>query len=113
MYLESEVYGMLNWGFAIVMGIELITLIILWFEFKFNKEAFRWFIAHIFFFVFAGYKLLEAINTNEHNNPMGSEIASLSIGSSGILWAISVACLLIGLSLLLSNYNSKVKNDLN
>jgi hypothetical protein len=54
------------------------------------------------FFVFAGYKLLEAINTFEHQHPMGSENASSSIGISGVLWFISVACLFIGLSCLLS-----------
>jgi hypothetical protein len=103
MYLEAEVYGMLNWGFAIVMGIELISFIVLWHKHKFSKEAFCWFIGHIAFFSFAGYKLLEAINTFEHNDSMGSEKASLSIGISGVLWAISVACLLIGIARLISS----------
>lgn len=103
MYLEAEVYGMLNWGFIIVMLIELFSIIGLWAEHKFSKEAFSWFVGHIIFFAFAGYKLLEAINTTEHNNSMGSENASLSIGFSGVLWAISVACLIIGLSRLLSH----------
>lgn len=103
MYLEAEVYGLLNWGFIIVMGIQLISLISLWYKDKFNKEAFGWLISYIIFFSLAGYKLLEAINTFEHNNPMGSENASLSIGTSGVLWVISVACLLIGLSRLLGN----------
>jgi hypothetical protein len=79
MYLEAEVYGMLNWGFAIVMGIELISFIALWLKYKFSKEAFGWFIGHVVFFSFAGYKLLEAINTFEHHDFMGSENASLSI----------------------------------
>ncbi|KJS22218.1 MAG: hypothetical protein VR72_06735 [Clostridiaceae bacterium BRH_c20a] len=103
MYLEAEVYGMLNWGFIIVMAIQLISLIALWYEHKFNKEAFRWFLAYIVFFSFAGYKILEAINTFERNNPMGSENASLSIGTSGVLWVISVVCLLLGISRLVSN----------
>ncbi|WP_163152612.1 hypothetical protein [Anoxybacillus sp. MB8] len=103
MYLEAEVYGMVNWGFAIVMGIELISFIVLWLKHKFSKEAFCWFIGHIIFFSFAGYKLLEAINTFEHNDFMGSEKASLSIGISGILWAISVVCLLIGIARLISS----------
>jgi len=102
-YLEAEVYGILNWGFAAVMGIELISLIVIWLHHKFSKEAFGWFIGHIFFFAFAGYKLIEAINTLERNNPMGSENASLSIGTSGVLWTISVACLLIGLKRLVSS----------
>lgn len=109
MYLEAEVYGMLNWGFAIVMMVEVIAIVSLWFEHKFDKEAFGWFIAHIIFIGLAGYKLLEAINTFEHKNPMGSEDASLSIGISGVLWAISVACFLIGLSRLLSNKHANRK----
>lgn len=103
MYLEAEVYGLLNWGFATVMGLELISLIVLWLYHRFNKEAFGWFIGHIVFFTFAGYKLIEAINTFEHNNPMGSENASLSIGTAGVLWTINVACLLIGINRLVSS----------
>jgi hypothetical protein len=103
MYLEAEVYGMLNWGFAIVIGIEHVVLIVLWFHYKFSRKAFSWFIGHVVFFALAGYKLLEAINTFEHQHLMGSENASLSIGVSGVLWTISVACLLIGLSCLLSH----------
>ncbi|WP_104373652.1 hypothetical protein [Desulfocucumis palustris] len=103
MYLEAEVYGLLNWGFATVMGLELISLIFIWLHNRFSKETFGWFIGHTVFFAFAGYKLIEAINTFEHNNPMGSENASLSIGTSGVLWTISVTCLLIGLNRLISS----------
>ena len=85
MYLEAEVYGLLNWSFAIVMVIQLLFLIALKYEYKFCIQAFRWFIGYIVFFGFAGYKLLEAINTFEHNNSMGSENASLSMGTSGVL----------------------------
>ncbi|HBZ80244.1 MULTISPECIES: hypothetical protein [Brevibacillus] len=103
MYLEEEVYGMLNWGFAIVMGIQLIWLVSLKIQHKFNKEVFGWLLAYIVFFALAGYKLLEAINTFEMKHPMGSENASASIGMSGILWTASVFCLFFGLSRLLSN----------
>ncbi len=109
MYLEAEVYGLLNWGFAIVMAIQLLFLITLKYEHKFCVEAFRWFIGYIVFFCFAGYKLLESINTFEHNNSMGSENASLCMGTSGILWFISVVCLLIGISRLASNKVSREK----
>lgn len=102
MYLEAEVYGLLNWGFLIVMLLELISIIGLWLIHKFSKEAFGWFVVHIIFFAFAGYKLLEAINFTEHKNSMGSENASLSIGVAGVLWAISTVCLIIGLSRLLA-----------
>jgi hypothetical protein len=103
MYLEAEAYGMLNWGFAIVMGIQLIWVISLKLEHKFNNEVFGWLLAYLVFFALAGYKLLEAINTFEMKHPMGSENASASIGMSGILWATSVFCLLFGQSRLLSN----------
>lgn len=98
MYLEAEVYGLLNWGFAIVMGVQLLSFIILGFKQKFSKQAFSWFMGYIIFFSFAGYKLLEAMNTYELNSTMGSENASLSIGFSGVLWVASVVCLLVGIS---------------
>lgn len=107
MYLEAEVYGLLNWGFIIVMLLELLSIIGLWLKHKFSKEAFSWFVGHIIIFAFAGYKLLEAINITEHNNFMGSENASLSIGFSGVLWAISIVCLIIGISRLLSFKTTK------
>lgn len=107
-YLEAEVYGLLNWGFIIVILLELISIIWLWMVHKFSKEAFSWFVVHSIFFACAGYKLLEAINTTEHNSFMGSENASLSIGFSGVLWSISIVCLITGLSRLLS-YQTKNK----
>jgi len=96
-YLEEEVYEMLNWGFSIVVGIEFIFIFYLWLKFKYLKGAFIWLFAHIAFFTFAGYKLLVAINSFEHQNPMASEDASFSMGISGTLWILSVACLLIAL----------------
>lgn len=107
MYLEEEVYGMLNWGFAIVMGIQLIWVVSLKIQHKFKNEVFGWLLAYLVFFALAGYKLLEAINTFEMKHPSGSENASMSIGMSGILWASSVYCLLFGLSRLLSNRKGK------
>lgn len=110
MYLEAEVYGLLNWGFIVVMLLELISIVGLWLKHKFSKEAFIWFVGHIIFFAFAGYKLLEAINITEHKNFMGSENSSLSIGFSGVLWAISTVCLMIGLSRLLS-FKTQVRDS--
>lgn len=106
-YLEAEVYGLLNRGFIIVMLVELASIIGLWLKYKVSNEAFSWLVGHMFFFALAGYKLLEAINITEHNNSMGSENASLSIGFSGVLWAISIVCLIIGLSRLLSFKTSR------
>ncbi|MGG1659338.1 hypothetical protein [Brevibacillus sp. NRS-1366] len=103
MYLEEEAYGMLNWGFAVVMVIQLIWVVSLKIQYKFNNEVFGWLLAYLVSFALAGYKLLEAINTFEMKHPMGSENASASIGMSGILWSFSVFCMLFGLSRLLSN----------
>ncbi|MEL7567850.1 MAG: hypothetical protein AAGU27_23635 [Dehalobacterium sp.] len=85
------------------MGFQLVFLIAFRYKYKLKKDAFWWFIGYIIFFGFAGYKLLGAINTFEHNVPMGSENASLSISASGFLWVISIVCLLIGISRIASN----------
>lgn len=93
MYFEAEVYGMLNWGFVIVMLIQLLYAMILWISNKFSKIALTYFLVYIILFSIAGYYLLLAINTNEHVTPMASEEASVFIAIAGISWTISVVFL--------------------
>lgn len=97
MFLEEEVYRMLNWGFAIVIVVEFFFVIRLWISRKFDKGSFMFILTHIIFFFFAGYNLLIAINTLENEAGMGSEIASFRMGIAGVLWALSVLFLLISL----------------
>lgn len=98
MFLEEEVYGMLSWGFGIVMLIQLLFIIHLWMTHKFDTSSFVYILVHITLFSFAGYHLLVAINTFEYETGMGSEEASLSIAIAGILWAASSIFLLKGVS---------------
>lgn len=95
MFLEQEVYGMLNWGFAIIIVVEFFFVIHLWISQKFDKGSFIFILSHIIFFFFAGYNLLITINTFENETGMGSEEASVHIVIAGVLWALSVIFLLI------------------
>ena len=97
--MEQEVYPMLVWGFSILMLISLISIIALRIRNKKNKSAYNLFIAHFIIFIFAGIALLKAMRINSNTyQTMASEIASLWIGSAGILWAISIICLLVGMA---------------
>ncbi|MFD1739426.1 hypothetical protein ACFSCX_23375 [Bacillus salitolerans] len=101
MFLEEEVYGMLHWGFLIVMFIQLLYIISLWKTKQPDRVAFIYLIVYLSLFSLAGVNLLQAINTFEHQNPMGSETASLNMGYAGILWSLSVLFLLRGISRLI------------
>ncbi|WP_338452490.1 hypothetical protein R4Z09_11760 [Niallia oryzisoli] len=96
MFLEEEVYGMLNWGFGSVMLVQLLFVIRLWMRQKFDTGSFIYVLIHIILFSFAGYNLLIAINTFDYETGMDSEEASVSIAIAGILWALSVFFLLKG-----------------
>lgn len=99
MPLKQEVFPMLVWGFSIFIGISLITVITLRIKNKNNKSAYHLFIAHFIIFSLAGYALLNAmrVNSNTHHS-MASEVASMRLGSAGVLWAISMICLLAGIT---------------
>ncbi|WP_102346107.1 hypothetical protein [Bacillus sp. Marseille-P3661] len=99
MPMEQEVYPMLVWGFSFFMVVSLITVITLRIRNKSYKSAYNLIIAHFVIFSFAGIALLNAmkVNSNTHQS-MASEVASMRLGSAGILWAISMMCLLAGLT---------------
>lgn len=97
MFLEEEVYGMLNSGFCIVMLVQFVFVAFLW-KFKgLNSRSFVYFCVHIILFSLAGYNLLIAINTFENSAGMGSEEASLRMAVAGLLWLSSVTFLLMSL----------------
>ena len=95
MPLEREVMGLLIGGFVIVMGIVIITTLLLWFKNKHKSYVYTWILLHLLLFSVAVYFLLEAISFN-NNHLMASEEISLRIGIAGVIWAISMLCLLIG-----------------
>ena len=96
MQMETETISMLLWGFNIVIVFSLILIIKLWMENK-NKSHI-WFIAQLFFLYFGFLKFLDSIKIKpEVPQVMLSEENSLALGISGILWAISMFCMLRGI----------------
>ncbi|MBO1511065.1 hypothetical protein [Metabacillus bambusae] len=96
MPLEQEVIGLLIGGFSIVMGITILIASFLWLKNKNNSSAYVWTLLHMLFVSVAIYFFIKAISV-DFNHPMASEEISLQIGISGVVWALSMICLLIGL----------------
>lgn len=95
MALEAETLSMLSWGFFIVGGISLLVIIKLWVSS--NNKFFIWFIAQFIFLYLSFLKFIYSIKIkSEVPQSMLSEENSLALGVSGILWAISMFCMLIG-----------------
>lgn len=96
MPMESETLTMLSWGFFIVGGICLFAIIKLWGSSK--NKSFIWFIAQLIFLYLTFLKFTYLIRIKpEVPQVMLSEENSLALGTSGILWAISMFCMLIGI----------------
>ncbi|MGM0877316.1 MAG: hypothetical protein ACQEWV_21850 [Bacillota bacterium] len=93
MPLEQEVIGLLIGGFSIVMGIAILITLLLWLKNKNNSAPY---VLHLLFFSVAIYFSLMAISF-DYNHTMASEEISLQIGISGVVWALSMLCLLIGI----------------
>ena len=96
MPLEEEVPGMLIVGFSTVMGIALLITLLLCFKSNNNRIAYIWICTHLVLFSIASYYLLEAI-TFDYTHWMASEEISLLVGISGVIWLLSMICLITGL----------------
>jgi hypothetical protein len=96
MPLEQEVFSLLIGGYSIIMGIAFLTILLLWFKSKNNHSAYIWTLLHLLFFSIAIYFSLRAI-TFDYMHPMASEEISLQMGISGVIWAVSMICLMIGI----------------
>ncbi|KUO49788.1 MAG: hypothetical protein APF76_00665 [Desulfitibacter sp. BRH_c19] len=96
--MESETIPLLIGAYTIVISIALGTVLRLWFKSK--ENAFIWLIAHFIIFSFAVVKWINVITgaTLLPGTTMSSENTSLQIGQAGIIWAISIIFLLIGIS---------------
>jgi len=96
--MEQETMGLLIGGFSIIMGITLIVVLLLLFSKK--RKSFRLayglVIGHLIFFSLSVSQALNAISFDV-NHPMASEEISLRLGVTGVLWAISMAFLVLGL----------------
>lgn len=96
MPLEEEVMGFLIGGVSIVMGITILTILFLWIKNRNKSASYVWTLLHLVFFSVAIYFLIKAMSSS-YEHPMASEVNSLHIGISGIIWAVSMFCLLIGI----------------
>ncbi|MCZ8537088.1 hypothetical protein M9R32_07850 [Paenisporosarcina quisquiliarum] len=107
--MEEETMGMLIGGFSIVMGLSFI--VVLWLIFSKERKSFKVAYAWVLgFFVFFSLAISQALQTLrfDMNHPMASEEISLRLGITGVLWAISMLFLLVGLS----KFSSTMKKTL-
>ncbi len=98
MPMEQETMGLLIGGFSIIMGITFIVVLLLLFSKKRKAfgMAYGFVMGHLVFFSWAVSQALNAISFDV-NHPMASEQISLRLGITGVLWAISMLFLVIGL----------------
>ncbi len=96
MVMEAETLSLMSWGFYVVGGFSLLVIIKLWMS---NKDkSFIWFIAQLIFLWLSFLKFTHSIRMKpEIPQTMLSEENSLALGISGILWAVSMFCMLKGI----------------
>lgn len=95
MPMEQETMGLLIGGFTLVVGVMILTTVFLWMKNKSNHLAFVSFLSHFILLSAAASIFIQAISFNA-GNPMASEEISLRLGISGLIWAMSMFCLLTG-----------------
>ncbi|MFZ3580263.1 hypothetical protein [Virgibacillus sp. DJP39] len=96
MPLEQEFIGLLTGGFFIVIGLVMIVTVLLWTKNKNYSSGYVWILLHLILFSVAAYFFLEAISS-DYSHPMASEENSFQLGLAGVVWALSMSCLVIGL----------------
>lgn len=96
MQMEAETLAMLTLGFAMVILISVIVIIMLWV--KVRSKAFGWFLAQIVLLSAASFYFIKLLIMNSNiPKAMASEENSLALGIMGVLWAFSMLCMLIGI----------------
>lgn len=98
MPMEQETMGLLIGGFSIVMGITFMIVLRMLFSKKRKsfRAAYGLVMCHLILFSLAVYQTLRAMSF-DGNHPMASEGISFRLGLAGILWAISMVFLILGL----------------
>ena len=95
MYLEAEVYGIVVVCFSLVILCSLITLaVLLW---KSRHTGILWFGGQTLSLLGAFYFFYRALRFLPGSSPMYSEDQSVNIALAGVLWAVSMVCMLIGI----------------
>ena len=81
------------------MGVSFFFVLFLWIKERkaIYQSAFGWVIAYFIIFSLAVICCLRAIGTKPLHPTMASEGNSLWLGVGGVLWAISMLCLLAGI----------------
>lgn len=106
MPLEEEVVNLLIGGFIIVIGIAVLTTLLLWLKTRNNSFAYICTLLHFLLFSVSIFFFIKAISF-DYDHPMASEEISLRIGISGVVWALSILCLLMGIVKFSKNRYSK------
>lgn len=101
MALEEEVPAMLITGYSIVMGFTVLVVIRLWITHK--NSGFPWLLGHFALFTWAISFWMAAIDPSlssdlrSYGETMMSEDNSFLVGLAGLIWAMSMFCLLVGI----------------
>lgn len=104
MPMEAETLKLLNISFFLIITVCFGVIIKLWFKSKNNGLA--WFIAQLIFLVFSFLKFIELIKPNtDIPTVFLSEENSLALGITGVLWAGSMLCMIVGIWSLNRNIN--------
>lgn len=98
MPMEQETMGLLVGGFLIIMGITIMIVLLQLFskKRKSHRTAYSLVLCYLILFSLAVNQALRAIRFDV-NHPMASEEISLRLGMAGVLWAVSMLFLVLGL----------------
>lgn len=96
MPLEEEMIGMTLTGVSIVVGIVVVTILLIWIKNKSNTWGYLWTFVHLLIFMVAVFITLDTFRT-DYMHPMASEENSLRLGIAGVVWAVSMLCLVIAI----------------
>lgn len=95
MPLEQEVTWMLIGGFSLIIGFAIFITLFLWIRKKNNNFGFVLTLMHLVLSSIVFYFIMKATSF-DYTHPMASEEISLQVGVAGVVWAISMLCLILG-----------------
>jgi len=105
--MEAEAIPTLITGFGAVIILTVFCILVLW---RRNKGfLYAWFIGQVLFLVVAFNSTLKVLDLKAVPSAMLSEEVSLTIGLSAVYWALSMACMVIGIWQLSSKENNRRK----
>ena len=99
MAMEAEMMSTLIGAYAMVMGIAV--MIVIWLFWSRRQAGYAWILAHFATFTWAVWKWIELIHPHrvfKEGPAMASEENSLMLGAAGLIWALSMVFLLIGIA---------------